>query len=89
MEARKTKGYRIVLVAIAVLMFVFSILDAIFFKMTSDSGLVALAIIIAAMAAINPAKSKKVELNPKTEKILTSVLLILVLSGIITFFLVV
>ena len=88
MEARTIKGYRIVLVSIAVLMFVFSILDALFFKIISDSGLISLAIIIAVMGAINPEKSKKVELNPKTMKILLSASLILIVSGMITFFLV-
>jgi hypothetical protein len=89
MESRKIKSYRIALVIIAVLLFGFSILDAIFFKLTSDSGLVSLVILVAVMGALNPTKSKKVKLNPKTEKILISASLILIVSGIITFFVVV
>ncbi len=87
MTTKKIKAYRITMVVIAVLMFLFAVLDEIFFKLTSSNGFILLAIITGTMGAINPEKSKKVEVNPKTMKILLSLTIIFLVSGLITFIL--
>lgn len=89
MDAGKTKEIRIFLFVIATLIIVFTVIDAIFFKMLSGSGLIALGICIMAMATSASAKSKEVKLKPKTAKMLTSITLVLFVSGLIAFFLII
>jgi len=89
MESGKTKEIRIFLFVIATLIIVYAIVDAIFFKMLSESGLIALGICIMAMATSASVKSKEVKFKPKTVKMLTSITVVLIVSGLIAFFLVI
>ena len=89
METGKTKEMRIFLFVLAFLIIAYAIVDAIFLKMLNESGLIALGICVMAMATSASVKTKEVKLNPKTAKMLTSIILVLIVSGLIAFFLVI
>jgi len=84
MDARETRKFRIFLYVTAGLIIVCAVVDAIFFKLISETGLIGLGVCIFAMLASGTKKSKKVQLNPKTEKILISTAVFLIISGILT-----
>jgi len=88
METVKMNKRKIGFFIIAGLILLFAVLDNLFFKITSGSGSMALGICGMAIAisanAMNNNEIKKVKLNPKTEKILKSVALFLIVSGIVT-----
>ena len=71
METKTINQSKILLFFIAGVILVFAILDSIFFKITSGSGLIGLGICSMAVAisanAMNNSETKKVKLNPKTE----------------------
>jgi len=88
METKKMNKTKIGFLIIASLILLFAIVDSIFLKITDGSGLIALGICSMAIAvsanAMNNNETRKVKLNPKTEKIFKSVALFLIVSGIIT-----
>jgi hypothetical protein len=84
MDARESKKFRIFLYVTAALIIVCAAVDAVFFKMIDETGLIGLGVCIFAMLASSTKKSKKIKLNPKTEKIIMNSLLVLIVSGIFT-----
>ena len=85
MESKETKKVRTFIYVTAGLIAACAVIDALFFKMISETGLIGLGICLTAMIVSGTAKKKSViKLNPKTEKILITSLLVLIVSGILT-----
>ena len=88
MEAKEISQSRIFLFVLASLIFVFAILDSLFFKINDGYGTIGLGICAIAIAisanSMNSKEQKQFKLNPKTEKIFISIALFLIVSGLIT-----
>ena len=89
MKTEKTKGIRIFFLTLGILIIAVCVLDAIFFNVLSETGVISLGICVIAMAASFSRKPEAVQIDPKRAKIFASLTIVLIVSGLVTFFLVI
>jgi len=82
--------FRIVMITFAVLLFVISVLDAMFIKSAYGDNLIPVSLLFSVLATMNFEASKEatknVKLDPKITKVLIAILFTSLIAGIVTFF---